>query len=142
MKPYVRPVQYYETDRMGVTHHSNYVHWMEEARIDFMEQIGFSYAKMEKEGVFSPVVEISCRYRKPCTFGDVIAISVAVEAFSGVKLTLRYEMRSGEEVICTARSEHTFLDHDGRFVRMKRRLPDFCAAMENAVAQQETELSH
>jgi len=36
MKPYIRKVQYYETDMMGVTHHANYIHWMEEARIDFI----------------------------------------------------------------------------------------------------------
>ena len=41
MEPYVRPVQYYETDMMGVAHHANYLHWMEEARIDFMDRIGF-----------------------------------------------------------------------------------------------------
>lgn len=37
MRPYVRPVHYYETDMMGVVHHANYIHWMEEARIDFMD---------------------------------------------------------------------------------------------------------
>ena len=136
MLPYIRKVQYYETDRMGVTHHSNYVRWMEEARIDFLDRIGFPYAKMEAEGVLSPVVEISCRYRKPCTFGDEISISVAVESFSGVKLALLYEMRSSNgEVVCTARSEHAFLNREGRIVRMKREMPDFCTAIENAAAE-------
>ena len=40
MTPYRHKVQYYETDRMGVTHHSNYIRWMEEARVDLLEQIG------------------------------------------------------------------------------------------------------
>ena len=35
--PFHRKVQYYETDMMGITHHANYIHWMEEARIDFMD---------------------------------------------------------------------------------------------------------
>ena len=52
MKPYLRRVQYYETDMMGVAHHANYIHWMEEARIDFMQQLGFPYKRMEAEGVF------------------------------------------------------------------------------------------
>ena len=46
MKPYIHKVQYYETDKMGITHHSNYIRWMEEARVDFMEQIGWGYDKM------------------------------------------------------------------------------------------------
>ena len=59
MKPYKRTVQYYETDMMGITHHANYIHWMEEARVDFMEQMGFPYSRMEAEGVVSPVLELS-----------------------------------------------------------------------------------
>ena len=62
MRPYVRKVQYYETDKMGVTHHANYIHWMEEARIDFMEQLGFPYERMEAEGVYSPVRSLNCEY--------------------------------------------------------------------------------
>ncbi len=134
MDPYKHLVQYYETDMMGVTHHANYVHWMEEARIAFMDRVGFPYAKMEAEGVISPVVEVSCRYKRPCTFGDVISISVEVESFSGVKMALVYDMRnSRDETVCTARSEHTFTDRSGRIVRLKKVMPEFCAAIENAV---------
>ena len=65
MKPYLRRVQYYETDMMGVAHHANYIHWMEEARIDFMDQLGFPYAEMERKGVLSPVKAFSCEYQWP-----------------------------------------------------------------------------
>ena len=41
MQKYRHIVQYYETDKMGITHHSNYIRWMEEARIDFLRQIGW-----------------------------------------------------------------------------------------------------
>ena len=40
MEPYVHKVQYYETDKMGIVHHSNYIRWMEEARIDFLDSVG------------------------------------------------------------------------------------------------------
>ena len=33
MEPYLHKVQYYETDKMGIAHHSNYIRWMEEARL-------------------------------------------------------------------------------------------------------------
>ena len=42
---YCRKAQYHETDQMGIIHHSNYVKWMEEARIGYMNQMGFSYTK-------------------------------------------------------------------------------------------------
>ena len=60
MKPYQHRVQYYETDRMQLTHHSNYLRFMEEARVDFLEQLGWGYNRMEEEGLISPVVGITC----------------------------------------------------------------------------------
>ena len=48
MDDYIRRVNYYETDKMGITHHSNYVRWMEEARIDFLEKIGW-HVKIQKK---------------------------------------------------------------------------------------------
>lgn len=134
MKPYVHKVQYYETDMMGITHHANYIHWMEEARIDFMDQLGFPYKKMEAEGVFSPVKTISCEYRQPSTFGDEISISVSAESFNGVVMVIVYEMKNQQgETVCAARSEHVFLNREGRFVRMKRDMPDFCRAIEESM---------
>jgi len=133
MKPYRRYVQYYETDMMGITHHANYIRWMEEARIDFMAQMGFPYRRMEEEGVLSPVRSVACQYKKPCTFGDEIEIGVSVAAFNGVVLTIRYEMRRDGDIICEGRSEHVFVHRDGRIVRMKRDLPGFCAALEGLI---------
>ncbi|MBQ8506689.1 MAG: acyl-CoA thioesterase [Clostridia bacterium] len=131
MKAYRRQVQYYETDMMGITHHSNYIRWMEEARIDFMDQMGFPYKKMEQEGVISPVRAVNCCYKQSTRFGDGIEIMVAVKEFNGVVLTLRYEMKNAESgaVVCTAESEHVFLDRSMRFIRMKRDMPDFYAAL-------------
>ena len=138
MKPYLHRVQYYETDRMGVVHHSNYIRWMEEARVDFMAQMGFPYAAMEDRGVVSPVRAVQCQYRRSCTFGDEIEIAVSVRAFNGVVLAIAYDMRnriSGEQVF-TATSEHVFLNREGRFIRMKRELPDFCEALEGLIVKQ------
>ena len=136
MKPYLHKVQYYETDMMGITHHANYIHWMEEARIDFMDQLGFPYKKMEANGVFSPVKAVSCEYKQPSTFGDEIGISVSVESFNGVVMVILYEMRNQRsETVCNARSEHVFLNREGRFVRMKRDMPEFCQAIEQSMKQ-------
>jgi acyl-CoA thioester hydrolase len=86
---------------MGITHHSNYIRWMEEARIDFLAQIGWDYARLEDMGVISPVIGIDCRYLTDCTFSDVIEINVKVEELKGVRLKLCYEMRNVEgEIVC------------------------------------------
>ena len=64
MEKYKHKVHYYETDRMGFTHHSNYIRWMEEARIDFFDRLGWSYRKFEDEGIISPVTAIECKYKQ------------------------------------------------------------------------------
>ena len=56
--PYIHKVQYYETDQMGIVHHSNYIRWFEEARIDLLEQLGIGYDMIEKEGIISPVIGV------------------------------------------------------------------------------------
>ena len=72
MVPYDHKVQYYETDGMGIVHHSNYIRWFEEARVDLLEQLGFGYDRIEEAGYSGPVLEVSCQYKtcrnsaKPC----------------------------------------------------------------------------
>ena len=128
-------VQYYETDMMGVAHHANYVHWMEEARIDFMDRIGFPYKRMEAEGVLSPVKSMQVNYLKPCTFGDEVEIAVGVKEFNGVVITMAYDMRVNDAQVFSGTSEHVFLDREGKFVRMKRVMPEFCAAVEERIGK-------
>ncbi len=132
MKPYTRKVQYYETDMMGIAHHANYIHWMEEARIDFMEQLGYSYAEMEKHGVFSPVKSMACEYKRPCTFNDEIEVSITITAFTGARLVLRYEMKKADsgETIFAATTEHAFLDEKGHILRLKRAVPELSYKIE------------
>ena len=59
MKPYIIKARYYETDQMGIIHHANYIRWMEEARIDLMDQMGYPYRRFEEMGYLSPVLRCS-----------------------------------------------------------------------------------
>ena len=130
MTPYVHQVQYYETDRMGITHHSNYIRWMEEARVDFLRQIGWGYDRLEAMGIVSPVTAASCRYLASTTFADRVSITLSVESFNGVTLCLGYTMAKGDGTqVCTGRTEHCFLNREGRFLRLKREFPDFHQAL-------------
>ena len=90
MHTYIHKVRYYETDKMGITHHSNYIRWMEEARIDFLEYIGYGYAQLERDGIISPVIGVECQYKHPTTFDDEVKITVGVDEFKGVRLVIAY----------------------------------------------------
>lgn len=125
MNIYQHTVQYYETDKMGIVHHSNYIRWMEEARIDFLSQIGWDYKVMEDSGIISPVTSVESKYKCNTEFGDVISIEVGVEEFKGIRLKLRYVMKKGDIVVNEATSEHCFLDTEGKIVNMKKVKPEF-----------------
>ncbi len=128
MHTYRHEVKYYECDRMGVTHHSNYIRFMEEARVDWLDQLGFGFEKVEAEGVFSPVVAVSCNYKRPSTFKDVIEIEVSVANVSELKFDISYVMRVGDKIICTAQSTNCFIENN-RPIAISKRLPELYEAI-------------
>ena len=64
IKPYLRKVHFYETDQMGIVHHSNYIRWLEESRIDFMEQIGYGYTRVSGLGIDFAVLGVNVDYKQ------------------------------------------------------------------------------
>ncbi len=132
---YIHTVQYYETDKMGITHHSNYIRWMEEARVDFLSQIGWDYARLEDMGIISPVLSVTCDYKKTTTFSDRVSISVSVKEFKGVKLHLSYEMKDQDgNVVCQGTSSHGFLNMEGKPIRMKQEYPELFDTLSGLVS--------
>ena len=134
MMEYQHIVQYYETDKMGITHHSNYIRWMEEARVDFLSQIGWEFARLEEMGIVSPVLSVTCDYKYPTRFSDRVFITVSVKEFKGVKLFLHYEMKNEEgKVVCSGTTSHAFLNIEGKPIRMKQDFPELFETLCNLV---------
>lgn len=127
MHTYIHKVQYYETDKMGITHHSNYIRWMEEARVNFLDHIGYGYAKLEEDGIISPVIGVECQYKHSTTFDDEVEIAVGVEAFKGVRLVMGYKMTNiaTGELVLTGKTMHCFTDGNGKPIILKKQFPEF-----------------
>lgn len=124
---YTHKTQYYETDQMGVIHHSNYIRWFEEARVYFLEQIGYPYDVLEHDlKLISPVLEVTCQYRSMVRFGDTVDICIRVESSNGIKLKFYYEVRDHEtnELRTTGTSIHCFLNEKGQPVSLKKEQPE------------------
>ncbi len=122
-----RQVKYYETDKMGVVHHSNYIRWFEEARVEFMRDIGISYKAMEDEGVQVPVVSVSCKYRSPATFDDIVIVKTHIQKFNGIVIELAYEVIDEQTGVIrvTGESSHCFVDAKTfKPMNLKRERPD------------------
>lgn len=134
MEIYKHKVHYYETDKMGITHHSNYVRWMEEARVDYLDKIGWNFARLESMGIVSPVTGINVSYKAPSTFDEEITIYTSIAEFKGVKLKIRYNMVNSEEkTVCEAFSEHCFMNLQGGFIRFKKDFPELYEAFTSRV---------
>lgn len=123
--PYERKALYYETDQMAIIHHSNYIRWFEEARIDFMEKMGFSYRRMEDEGVIIPVVSVFCEYKAMVKFADTVIITPKITEYTGTRLTISYEIHEKEtnKLVTTGESKHCFLSKDKKISSLKKLLP-------------------
>lgn len=135
-------VQYYETDQMGIVHHSNYIRWFEESRVAFLETIGFGYQELEKRGIISPVLSANCTYKQMTRFGETVYIIPHVSAFNGVKLFVSYTVVGAEDGVLRAEGEtsHCFLDVQGRPLRLKKMHPDCYEALMSCLDENETVL--
>ena len=108
---YRKKVKYYETDMMGVVHHSNYIRWFEEARVEFMRASDISYRAMEDEGIQIPVVSVECRYKSPATFDDDVTVKAWIEKYNGIVVEIAYEVTKDSDgtVLVTGKSSHCFV---------------------------------
>ena len=137
MTPCEHRVAYYETDQMGIVHHSNYIRWFEEARDELVRGYGIDYRQIEAEGVFMPVVSVSCAYKRAAKYGDRVSIYAYPRFFNGVRLSYEYEVRGEDGVlIVTGRSEHCFIDALTRKpLNLRRRMPEYCEALSRLAEQ-------
>lgn len=132
-----RKINYYETDKMQVVHHSNYIRFLEECRMDFMNQFHLDYKKMEENGIMIPVLSVSCNYKSPAAFGETICIVPKLEKFHGVKFEMSYRIYSEDFSILhnEAKTSHCFVDMDFKPVRLKRDFPEIYETMQSLVGQ-------
>ena len=82
-------VRYYETDLMGIVHHSNYIRFFEYGRIKMLEEIGLPISEIEGQGVMLPVVSTFCTYKTPSRMGDTLRIVSSVESMPMAKMKIK-----------------------------------------------------
>tara|TARA_B100000575_G_scaffold144927_1_gene115742 strand:- start:71 stop:466 length:396 start_codon:yes stop_codon:yes gene_type:complete len=92
-------VRYYETDQMGIVHHSNYLKFFEFARIEWLEKLNIPYQEIEKNKIILPVVNCELRFLKPLVFGDSFKVKVHCTKKPTSSIEFSYEIfnDSGEK---------------------------------------------
>lgn len=135
---YIRKALYYETDQMGIIHHSNYIRWFEEARLAYLEERGLSYRKLEEQKILIPVISASCKYKRAVHYDDTVEICLRMTAFNGVKFSVAYRVLNHEtgELMAEGETEHCFLNEKMQPFRLKKEAPEvyefFASCLEDA----------
>ena len=133
LHPYLHKVQFYETDGMSIVHHGNHILWMEEARTDFLDQLGWGYEKAVEAGIDFAVYSVSCAYKSMTRYGETVAITVTVNKLQLTKLELGYRMVDliTGQLRAEGTSVHFFYDRaKGRPVSLKKALPEVYTLLE------------
>ena len=110
-------VPYAHVDQMGVVYYAHYLVYWEMARGEMLRAAGMPYLEMEKSGVFLPVVESHCVYRKPARYDDLLMIQITCVEIKGLRMHIEYETTRGAEMICTGWTDHVCLSREGKVLR-------------------------
>lgn len=121
-------VRYYETDTMGITHHSNYLRWFEVGRTEYLRAADMTYASLEAMGLGSPLTGARCRYLHPSRYDDLVTVQTWISSYNGVRLTMAYAVWHEGRLICDGETDHAFV-WQGRPVALGRSLPEVHAKM-------------
>ena len=124
---YERKINYYETDRMGVVHHSNYIRDLEEARTEWLEVLNMPFDLLEKNKITIPVLGVNCTYKYHVTFGDTILIKTYAKEYTGVRMTIGYEVtdKKNGNIVLTGETKHCFTDRNLKPINLKKYAPQF-----------------
>ncbi len=130
-------VRYQETDQMGVVYHSNYLVWCEVGRTNMLREIGVSYREVEAAGIYLPVHEVNCYYKKPARYDDIILVKTAAQNLSGARLDFDYQIvrKEDKQVLAVATTRHVFADDSGRPVNIKKKAPHLWKILETELSK-------
>ena len=124
MYEYTRPVYYYETDKMGVVHHSNYARWLEEARTFYFNDMNLAYVETESYGVMSPVTDMSLKFKRPAKYGDTFTVCLKLTLYTGVRFRVEYiVVNQGGDILVEGESGHAFINETHKPVSLLRAIP-------------------
>ena len=130
-----RTINYYETDKMGVVHHSNYIRFLEEARCYWLEELQMPFKSFEEQGITIPVLEVNIKYKYHVTFGDTILIHTYMKEYSGVRMTVGYnvtEEKTGKTVLI-GETKHCFTNKELKPLNLKKVNMDFSNKFESTL---------
>lgn len=112
-------VRYSDIDQMGTFYNSRALDWFECGRVEYMRDLGISYADVEQKGIFLPVIEAWVKYHRPARFDDMLRSETRVQMQGRMRLRFDVEIFHDETgiIIVEGYTVHTYVDKKGRPMR-------------------------
>lgn len=132
-------VRYAETDMMGIVHHSNYPVWYEKGRGDYIKMFRTSYIEMEKNGIMTPLLNLTCHFKLPAFYDDEVIIRTWVQTITAARIVFSYTVRrieknGSETELGYGTTEHGFVDAKTFHpCSIKKRMPELYNNINQAV---------
>lgn len=116
-------IRFAETDQMGIVHHSSYVVYAEELRMQYMRDVSVPYTRLEEIGLGFAVSGMEYRYLSPAVFGQKLMVKGWITEFKSRRVTFAYLMLNPDTDVVHVRatSDQILVDREGNV----RRIPDF-----------------
>ena len=113
-------MRYAETDQAGMAHHSSFLPWFEEGRVELLRYLGKPYKEFEAEGFHFPVREVFCRYWMPAHFDDVLIVETKIIEVGGASVRFGYRITRQDDYVLIAEGHtlHACVDNSGKVKRL------------------------
>ncbi|MGH9884177.1 MAG: acyl-CoA thioesterase [bacterium] len=109
-------VPFYDTDAMKVVHHARYVHYLELARIQYLDEHDRPYREYVAEGLHFAVTGLEVRYQQAARYDDRLEVTCWLTWLKRVSLAIGYVVRRDGELLATATTEHALVSDEGKLV--------------------------
>ena len=103
-------VRYNETDQMSFVYHGNYVKYFEMGRIAWLNKLGFSYKKMEEDGILLPVIDLKINFKKSALFDDKLTLITTLISIPSYMIEFEYKIKREGSLISSGYTKLIFLN--------------------------------
>ena len=112
-------IYYYDTDKMNVVYHGNYLKWLEIARTEFFRDT-LPYSELEETGIMLPVKTLNIEYINSVKYDELIKIKIKLLELSKIKIRFSYEIYDENLKNLKAKAEtvNVFTDLNGSLKRI------------------------
>ena len=116
------------TDHAGVMWHGSYVSWLEEARIEALNQVGITYMELSLQGFEMPVVSLEINYISALRHGEIVLLESTCSPRKGARWPWLTSFIKENVVVAEARVELVLIRRSGENLRLVKSIPEQIAS--------------